>query len=287
MKNQFHIFTMILVFLCTSQFSKSQNTELEHTIQPFYTPFILKAGNLSRQYASLSNERVDVEYATPFIFESGINYVISSEKCAWSLGFSFMNQHHVMRSTYPNPYEEYESDYALENKFKLKKLTSNFVGFKGGVGFSPFERFRINFGVNAYFSVTRKSRIQYYGIHNQASYHKDNDSFQYTYELMTPEGLQTVTTKTKVMYEEQKSKPIFLPEISLDYELVPNLLLNLGFRCQFWETPENYRFKYTESGFIHSTTFEEEELHESRITAQGYYFWLGVKYDIPILFRKE
>lgn len=276
---------MILVYLFSPQTSLSQSKWV-HKIQPFYNPFILKAGNLSKQYASISNDFVNVEYATPFIFESGINYVISSKSWSWSLGFSLMNQQHTMRHTYPDPYdtyEEYDNNYPFYFYSGFYKITSNYIGINQKTGYNLTERLRINIGINFYFSTTRKSRINKYFFPNDIG----KSGFDFSYDLKTPDGLQTVFAKSKTIPVGQKSKPIFLPELSFDYEVVPNLLINLGFRCQFWETPENYRFEFSETGYVHSTTFEVEELHESRITPQGYYFWLGLKYDIPILTKKN
>lgn len=284
MRNQFMLFIMIPLFFLVSSFSIGQN-KLNHTIQPFYTPFILKAGDLSAQYTSYSHEFLGVEYTKPFIFESGINYVVSSNKFLWSLGFSFMNQQHTMWHTYPDPYGlygEFDSDYPFYQYAGLYKITSNYFGINPKMGIKLSDKLRLNLGLNFYFSTTRESRINKYDFPN--NYKKSG--FAFNYELETPDGKKFVGIKTLTTPEGQKNKPIFLPEISLDYEVVPYLLLNLGFRCQFWKSPDNYRFKYTESGYIHATTIKNEALHESRITAQGYYFWLGVKYDISIFNRK-
>lgn len=281
MKNQLQIIILILVCLFSIQTLMSQN-EWVHKIQPFYNPFILKAGNLSKQYTTLSNDFVNVEYMTPFIFESGINYVISNKKWSWSLGFSLMNEQHSMKHTYPDPYDlyhEFDSDYPFYRFVGKYKISSNFLGINTRTGYNLTERIRLNLGLNLYFSTTRQSRIDKYNYPNNIG----KGGFHFFYFLETPDGQEFVATKTDIVRIGQKQKPIFLPELSFDYEISPNLFVNLGFRCQFWETSENYRFKFTESGYVHSTTPDEEELHSSRITAQGYYFWLGLKYDIPIL----
>jgi hypothetical protein len=286
MKTLLHIHILLLVCLLSPLFSISQS-ERVHTIQPFVNPFILKAGNLSNQYTSFSNEFVGVEYATPFIFEAGINYINSSKRWSWSLGLSQMNQQQTMRHTYPDPYdtyEEFDSDYQYYHYSVLFKVTSNFVGIKGGVSYNITERFRINFGVNTYFSATRNSRIKNY---KNPYFSSDNSGTFLTYELKTPNGIQTVSSNAQTTPEEQKSKPFILPELSFDYEIAPNFHINFTYRTQFWATPDNYRFKFTETGYLHSTTYKVEELHESRITPQGHYFSIGFKYDILILSKKS
>jgi hypothetical protein len=279
------IFAILTLTTFFSSIGFSQTTK-NHNLQLYVNPFVLKMGNLPSQYSSLTNEQFSVDYNKPLIFQTGIDYTYTSNKWSFIVGLSQMTQQQAMNFSFPPPYS---SDYYLENLNRTLNFSSNFIGLKLGTSRQLAERIRINVSLNYFTSVTRKSRIRNFNSNTPFNLSNLYFDFSASYDLQTPDGIESVRTEIYYDLFEQKYNPFLLPEISVDYALTSNFLLNLGFRSQFWSNPENYRFRFEVEGYINSPNENEEikPLHSSRITPQGYYVWLGLKYEIPILTQQK
>jgi hypothetical protein len=276
----FYQVLIIFVFLLSPVFASTQ--VVSRKIQPYVNPVMIKAGNVSSQYATFSNDFIDVDYR-PFIFEAGLNYIHSYKHWSWTVGIAQIYERHSMKITFPSLNND---EYGLNNYYRSLSFSSNFLGLKAGFSRQLSTDFRLNFNFHYFLSLTRQARIVQYGLPNL------NDLFfDFNYEYETPEGSKSVSTSTNSTLSEQKYKPFLMPEISVDYSITPSFLLSLGFRTQFWSNPDNYRFAINMSGYVHAPIDEPEPeselLHKSRITPKGYYLWLGLKYDIPINTNKD
>ena len=274
----FRLLKFFLLIFWLSVCSSALYSQKTRKIEIYTNPFIFR-GNVNNQFTNANHKYVNGEYETPYIFETGVNYVSQKEKWGWYAGLSFMMEQQVfsLNAYTPAEYYKYTPKYSLQ-----ADLDSYFLGYKVGFSYALTDKLLLNFGLTIYDQISPWNRYPEY----------TNDLtlgikyFNYVHPLYNPVPEVTLFAKYNVKTFGSPYSIYLIPEFRVDYKIFENTFLTFGARVKFWTGPLDYRFEIKVDGYFDSTNPQNETFHESRVTSQGIFSDIGLKYDIPLL-KKE
>jgi hypothetical protein len=266
------LFSFFALSICTHSIGQKKSS-----IEIYTNPFIYR-GNVNKQFTSVYNKYVDGQFSTPYIFESGFNYKVIHKKWGWYTGLSFMSVQQMFTMTFYIPNDFYINPVGLSQV----NFDSNYLGMKAGCNYSLNEKLTLNFGVDVFNPISFLER---------GSFRNGLEINLYNKYLVDPtaENPQTAEeTFANYEYKYRELGPVIylIPEFSLDYNILQNTHLTFGVRFKFWTKLTDTRFVASVEGYFdHQTNPQTETLHESEVTNNGLYTYIGFKYDIHL--KKE
>jgi hypothetical protein len=164
-------------------------------------------------------------------------------------------------------------------------FSSNSIGYKAGVNYKVNDKTHFTAGLNLFRAIFNgfgyHQEIQTVDLSISAGY--------YPTQAQIDQGIEYVQYLTNIKSRDSRSYfSYIIPEFTINHEIFNNTFLTFGTRFKFWSpklTPERFSIKV--DGYLDNINAEFETFHESEITNKGFFMYLGLKYNIPLLRDKK
>ena len=256
--------TIILICIL---YSFNLNAQITNGVQFFATPYIQELGDLNNRYTSIPCETVFSVYTRFPSYEFGALYHHNfKNKFGWGVGMSLRNA----------KFESYLSFAKVDDPnylftYYANEGRSQFLSVKLQTSYQLQDRISLNFLLNAEATWFVETSGDTYL----------NSAYGVTNHYVTPSGMVSTPIQYNSIYiNSSRYASNIIPEINVNFRIVNNLNLNVGFRCKFWKGryPSQVATVAGYNGAENNTT--NELIFQSEIDSREYSIYFGVMYDL-------